>query len=361
MSYRDNSTCYSWNIPDIKWVQWYPFYASTFEKAVATCWPKTAITQGGEKNCPGAYSLIGCVVSTVPAEVQVNCTSATVLLGVTPTLLSSIAPSIGEISMLSSQRPILSFLLSVGGPALFAFRPLTFDDPIESLKIENLKNNPLFYMGLQSPTQQPSARQTLISLAQYVIVLVAIANVTQVGWQLGLRTVVSWKAGMSSLPFLWASLPAVIHIFAAGGWHCSSIMHQIRKQEPRNHKIDGSRPPWLHRLFDWLYGPITNDITICAARPPRGFLNKKRTGHGRDRITLLTNLIASIMAFVLLVFGTLTFSSLLFISTLDAVAVIARYLLSSLVCRFVLMVELNSMILVENGKMNAEDSELDGI
>lgn len=51
--------------------------------------------------------------------------------------------------------------------------------------------------------------------------------------------------------------------------------------------------------------------------------------------------------FVLLLLGTIVFSSLMFISMIDAFGVVGRYILSGFVCRFILMFELNGMQVVE--------------
>ena len=54
------------------------------------------------------------------------------------------------------------------------------------------------------------------------------------------------------------------------------------------------------------------------------------------------------LAYAHWIFGTLVFSSTLFIGTLDALGVIARYLASALVCRIILLVELAGVRDVEH-------------
>ncbi len=58
------------------------------------------------------------------------------------------------------------------------------------------------------------------------------------------------------------------------------------------------------------------------------------------RIAVCLNWVAVILAYTHWIFGTLVFSSTLFIGTLDALGVIARYVASALVCRMILLVEL---------------------
>jgi hypothetical protein len=60
-------------------------------------------------------------------------------------------------------------------------------------------------------------------------------------------------------------------------------------------------------------------------------------------ISTLLNWLAVLLAFAHFIFGTLVFSSILLIGTLDAFGVLSRYLVSALVCRGVIMLELWGM------------------
>jgi len=70
-------------------------------------------------------------------------------------------------------------------------------------------------------------------------------------------------------------------------------------------------------------------------------------GMPEGRIAVCLNWAAVLLAYAHWISGTLVFSSTLFIGTLDAVAVIARYLASALLCRMILLVELAGMRGVE--------------
>jgi hypothetical protein len=52
-----------------------------------------------------------------------------------------------------------------------------------------------------------------------------------------------------------------------------------------------------------------------------------------------------------LVFGTLLFSSLFFIGVNEAVLMILRFVISAIVCRFVLAFEVGGMIRIEEGRL----------
>lgn len=66
--------------------------------------------------------VIACLLNAIPPNWQANFYSAIVVLGLMPTLLAYIGPSVAEISLLSAHRPLLSFLISMGAPAIWLTR-----------------------------------------------------------------------------------------------------------------------------------------------------------------------------------------------------------------------------------------------
>lgn len=61
-----------------------------------------------------------------------NYQAASVIMGLTPTLLASLGPSVAEASLLSTHRPLLSllsFLISLGAPVVYPMRVFDFTDP----------------------------------------------------------------------------------------------------------------------------------------------------------------------------------------------------------------------------------------
>ena len=142
--------------------QWYPYYAGALTNRTTQCYqllhdnPFSYSIVGR----PGGYSLMACIQDGLPIENQLAMASAQVLLGLTPTLLSTLAPSVGEISMLSSVRPLLALLLSLGCPAVYSIRALEYDDPVLTLKptVEDLFN--------QKHVPEPGWREVAISTSQ---------------------------------------------------------------------------------------------------------------------------------------------------------------------------------------------------
>jgi hypothetical protein len=340
------SICDESAIPANKWVDWFPYYRPALENATANCFqalhdhPLANTVDGdigpGRSQCPNAYDLITCVQDSLPATIQLNNAAAQVLLGLTPTILSVLSPSVGELSMLSSTRPVLSLLLSLGSPAVYAIRAMDYDNPLDTLKgRQDPLNKPTLFT--QKRVQRQGFREAFISLCQYLLVLVCVVNVVYTGWQIGLQTIVVWKAGYSSLVFLWSTLAAVAHGTAATGWHMSRTMHTVRKndQESGHGRVCGLGA-WTRFLKE--------EVTICAAKRRRNYLACEQQ---EAVVPLFLNLAASVMGVILILYGTATFSSLLFIANLDALTVVARYLVSTLLCRLVVMFELAGLAAVE--------------
>lgn len=70
---------------------------------------------------------------TIASDIAANFNSAIVVLGLMPTLLATIGPSIAEMAVLSSYRPFLCFLIALGAPAIWPTRLLEYGNPVRVL------------------------------------------------------------------------------------------------------------------------------------------------------------------------------------------------------------------------------------
>lgn len=167
-----------------------------------------------------------------------NFQSAEVLLGLTPSLLTTLAPSIGEISLLSTRRRFLALLLAVANPSIYVSRLLSFNDPRENLK-------PSDSAFADSMLKLRGRRAVLVATAQYLLAAGATVNVIHLSWELGFRTVIAWKCNASYIPFLWTIMPLIVHILAAGGWHTSTPVRLINHRAKVRAQRDSScARPW---------------------------------------------------------------------------------------------------------------------
>lgn len=159
-----------------------------------------------------------CILQNLGDFDKADMQSATIILGLMPTILSYIGPAVGEMSLISSHRPVLAVLLILGAPAIFATRPFDFNDPRDSLK-KDIGN---FVLHKQSPF-----RATLMAIAQYLLLSLAVTNCLLNSVQLGTSTILSWKCSWSYLQLGWNFMPLAPHLCAALSSHFLKVSHNI--------------------------------------------------------------------------------------------------------------------------------------
>ena len=161
------------------------------------------------------------------------------------------------------------------------------------------------------------------------------------------------------MPVLWSTLAAAIHLVAAIGWHSSYAMRRFRNEQRH------SRCPstWLSSLAQTVREELTLSIDADARLHAQKTCATDASGSGmapaeeedESWVTIFAMQLADATSFVHLVFGTLVFSSLMFIATLDAAKVVLRYMISGLLCRCVLLYELSGMRAAEVERKHADD------
>lgn len=105
----------------------------------------------------------------------------------------------------------------------------------------------------------------------------------------------------------------------------------------------GGKSWWNKKKLIWA---VQDEFTLCAMHN-RTQLELK----GKDSPwTVLVFWVAATGTAAIVVYGTVVFSSTLFISTSDATVVVVRYMLSALLCRAILMYELDGMRRVNAGE-----------
>ena len=155
-----------------------------------------------------------CLLQNIDDFDKADMQSATIILGLMPTILSYIGPTVGEMALISSHRPVFAVLLMLGAPAVFATRPFDFNSPSESLK----KNGGGFVFHKQNPCWA-----YLITLAQYLLLSLAVGNSLHNSVNLGTSTILSWKCLWPYLELGWNLMPVVPHLCAALSLRCSKV------------------------------------------------------------------------------------------------------------------------------------------
>jgi hypothetical protein len=303
--------------------KWYPEYGFIYDRILHTNCTKEygtylhatknisyidRYTGGGWTN-QLAQPVVNCILECVSSFIMSDTGSAQVLLGLTPSMLAVLGPSTEETSLLFviGRRPFLALCIAAGSPAVFPMRAFEYKDPIGLLKDREGRIRPPPFNLVRAP---------IVMALEYLVVIAAVANIATLSKELGVQVVCSFAPQLTYLVLLWAFLILIIH--ASGsialllrarvscGRSSNTVLHWIgiqftpfEKQRPIN--VYMIPETYWFTIFSW----FTAILTVCHV-----------------------------------IYGTLTFSSMLFISVRDSIAVIGRYFLSVMCCRIVLMYEL---------------------
>ncbi|KAK0649962.1 hypothetical protein B0T16DRAFT_326696 [Cercophora newfieldiana] len=293
---------------------WYPEYGSVFRDILeSTCSTEYSTwTEGNRATADYANgtattgeSVVQCLLSSTSEFMKTNMASAAVLLGIMPFALSVLGSSSEESALLYviSRRPLLTTLLLAGAPVVVALRPFEFKDPVGILKSREDR----FYSLRMGPPW-------FILLLEYLIALASVANIVHVTYELGVGVITMILPDSSYLPGLWAGTGIIVHIIGA---LC------LRSR--------------LHRLTPQRESILRSEFTLSSHK------NITIETVPETKLFLVLSWITSVSTTFHVIFGTLAFSSMQFISVKDAFGVIGRYTASVTLCRVVVMYELSGL------------------
>ena len=258
---------------------------------------------------------VECMLERVPETVKADMASAGVLLGLLPAILGILGSSTIEVSCLATRRPILAFLLCLGSPAVNPIRLFDYKSTLENILEHGATVKLPFMKG---------TAQRVFLVMKYVLTLAAIANISLVNYDISLRTV--WNNSCSNTFFtvLYGVLTTLPHFAGIMAFSKRIDIHFMDQQDEQK------RLGILRRLhYEFTFNSRPSELQV-----------KLKKG------TLIFIILASAtttLTVLHIIWGIYTFSSLLFIGSKDALGVVARYIVSVLVCRAVLMHELASM------------------
>ncbi len=266
------------------------------------------------KNCTAA-PLSGCLLHAFREVDKANMASAAVILGILPTSLSLAGSATAETGLLSLRRPVLAFLLGAGAPAVNPTRTFNYGDPYVLMTMRR--------RGLKIP-QLRGFLGVVVLVAEYALAMAAVANLGVVSWQLCIRTICSFSQDTIYMPALWSFFAAAIHIGGA-----TAVALRVRLYEKSK---DGRyRRLGIWRTLKQEFRLTRNQDTVLMDL------------HDETYWFLGWSWVVASGTVVHIIFGTLVFSSILFVTTLDAVVVCFQLLGSTIVCRAILMFELSGM------------------
>lgn len=302
--------------------RWYPEYRHIFQRILRdNCSDEYTFYLAGHRNVTRfenfdrwigatktsqlAFPPSSCVLDHASEWMKVNMAGANVLLGLTPSILAALGPTVEEMStfFIIARRPLLGMCLAAASPSVYPFRNVKNQKAIKILRNQNSR-----VRHFTRPYQY------LVMILEVILTAGAIANIAINSYQLGMQTCCAFAPQLWYLPLLWTFLGLLIHVWGSLALWAS---------------IDCERP--YKTFFDWLKFQFT---PIAERKPLKVKLFKE---------TLISVALSWWVSFYIachIIFGTITFSSLIFITVRDAVAVIGRYMASLLICRAMLTYEL---------------------
>ena len=304
--------------------QWLPQYRPFFEPLVRTkCKVIHKLYERGYGEptlCnPPAYEgclsgqMVRCLLEGATESIKANMASATVFLSLLPSMLSLVGSSTVEIGLLALKRPLLASLLALGAPAVAPVRFAEYRDPVDMLQRD--KSNLRRFVF---PRQYAAA----VSVVEYLLACIAIANIAHLSWQLGAWAVCGFSSDTDWLPALWAVLAFPLHI--VGTW---AVMLRYRCE------AIGTKARCLCWGDRW-----RDEWRLCTQHQPWRMCVKDES-----LSFIMLSWLNSVANVAHIFLGTAVFASTLFISTRDSIVVLARYMASTIVCRIVLRFEIVGM------------------
>jgi hypothetical protein len=234
--------------------------------------------------CVKMYS---CIISNTTEYTKANMASAAVLLGLAPVILATLGSSTTELSLLSSQRPALAFLLVLGSPAMNPIRTFDYHDPIVDLREKKWR------WDFQKPSQIGNIIRVIVEL---FFALGSIANLADLCRIIALNTIAVMSCDFSDvLVELWIGLAIITHLSGIITFSMRSKMVYHGRTEPRS---------TYRRIREWL----RNEFSPCVTHTKH-----ELKGEEENRWFIVWSFFTSVYTMVHLTTGILILSSLSFV------------------------------------------------
>lgn len=267
--------------------------------------------------------VLDCILDAYMESHKAEMASAAVVLGLTPTLLQGIGSTVAETSLVGLRRPLLSALLALGSQVPKAGE--LSDGSLAGFVANTAQQHPLNPAVLDWDSL-PTFSHLPLAILEYLAVAAAVGNIVHLTYTFGVHAVVVFAAATVYVPALWAGFAVVLQIAAI------AIIHiRVRMMVPKASSSRGANS---------LLSIVRDEFT------PSAFHMTKTLSWRGGRRSLLFRFLAwclSIGILIQVLLGTLILSSILFFSVVDALSIVARYVVSGIVCRAVVRLELDGM------------------
>ncbi|KAH7382749.1 hypothetical protein DE146DRAFT_240689 [Phaeosphaeria sp. MPI-PUGE-AT-0046c] len=298
----------------------FPANAPKYHRLLAThCQAEHAVYTTEPVSWKTCRPVLNCILDHTSEMDKAQLGVTSLILGLTPTILSWLGSGLFEMSLLSSQRPVLGLLLSLGAPV---FSPSNLFPQWRPSDI--LDARPTAYK-IPALVRRHAA---LVALAQYLLALAAIVNLTHVGYLLSYMAI-TLSGGCKNRFFvtLWTYVAVVVHICGWFAFHTRGVW------------VRGSgKGPLKSSLSNTMRHLAMVEMVPCISRSRHVLRWRPETPMGLFLVNLTT-----ILALGHVVWGTAILGSQTLIEQVDAVMLIGRIVASTVVCKAILMFELAGM------------------
>lgn len=338
-----------------RFVQWFPQYRQRLAASAQNCqaeiynYRHSISTPGCAAPCACAAD---CVLANATETMKANMGAASVLLGLMPVVLPFMGPTLAEVALLSSQRPVLALLLAFGTPAL---NPYQLFAPLGARETVRAGTGSLAGARVLAGLEDGGLAVWLsISVLEYFVACAASFAQIAATVVLGLRTVVSWRCNVHFLVLTWLMLSIVPHLAGIVSFWCT-IRPRVRVDHARAPSPAAKANPGVRvgvtestpGRLRWCAEAIRAEVHPCSSPHFR----RPKLPEPRHSVTAdLWNWAASVLTVAHMIFGIVLLSAVLFISTLDALTVVLAYIIPAALCRVIMLFELagiRSKVLVE--------------
>jgi hypothetical protein len=336
----------------LKLQRWSPEDADYWIKADSKCEAEITsyLINNRTEVCPTPCACAAdCILDGIPGTLESNYASAQVVLGLIPAVMLLIGPSIAEVAVISTRRPLSAVLVALGCPTTYlgrVFRRVDVREPLD-FKDRSVVGTKLGkyltkkYSGSAAASDTSDTTQTpkhqaighAVDLAMYAIAFLAIANGVQISVYTDLRTISGWRCGALFMPMVWFLMSVVER-----GW--GMIAARVQSWSARNlaSAHTGTEPQSTPQSNSKLYNMRLLLLRLQSLF--RSNFYKQLSGAEPTLWSEFLFWIAQASALVHMIFDIFELSSLVFISALESVQVFARFALSIVLCQIVVQDEL---------------------
>ena len=224
----------------LKLQRWFPDDSDYWLNAASKCEAEISayLINNRTDVCPTPCSCAAdCILNDIPGTLESNYASAQVVLGLVPAVLLLIGPSIAEVAVISTRRPLLAVLIALGCPTSYlvrVFRRVDIREPLMPTDrsiigttlgeyLTERTSGSAFTVDANGMTKRCHRQVTvhIVDIAMYALALLAIANGVQISVYTDLRTISGWRCGALFMPMVWFLMSVVEH-----GWGMIAVRVQ---------------------------------------------------------------------------------------------------------------------------------------